>query len=213
MFWIYALSSLKIVWTVWLIILCLNFSVGDREAVIVLIILIVFSDIIDGRIASWFKSNNARRRLFDNFTDVIVTHAAYIAILYALNWPGWWYIPLFIRDGLLVLMGVKASKYKIVVFPAIIHKLSRLALPISAVFMVSNYYGEIALIVALSLFFFALVDYYGYFIIMLHKAGRGDLSTNDKGMDLNEAHLNSSLTGIRSFASAPKLLPPFKQSK
>lgn len=213
MFWIYALSSLKIVWTVWLAVLCFGFPTTDKVKFIVLVILIVVSDVVDGRIAAWLKSNNAQRRLFDNFTDVIVTHVSYIAILYALSWSGLWYIPLFIRDAIMVLMGVKAAGYRIVVFPGIFHKLCRLALPISAIFMLGGYYGEIALFIALALFFVALADYYGYFLIMCHKARQNGLATANNGSTLNEAHLNSSFKGLKTLVSAQKLLPPARRSE
>ena len=212
MFWIYALSSLKIVWTVWLVALCLSSPGEGKMTLAILVSLIVISDIIDGRIAAWLKSNNAQRRLFDNFTDVIVTHVSYIAILYSLSWSGLWYIPLFVRDAIMVLMGLKATRRKIVVFPGIIHKLSRLALPISAIFMIGAYYGEIALVVALALFYIALVDYYGYFLIMCHEAKR-DGSDAVPGAALNEAHLNSSFKGLKTLMSTQKLLPPANQSE
>lgn len=76
MFWIYVLSSLKIVWTLLLAVLCFEFPATEKNYIIVLVVLIVASDILDGRIASWLKRNNSNRRLFDNFSDVIITHIA-----------------------------------------------------------------------------------------------------------------------------------------
>lgn len=207
MFLIYALSSLKIVWAIWLVILCFSHPATEKMTLIILIVLIVLSDIVDGRIASRLGLNNAKRRLFDNFSDVIITHATYIAIIYFLNWSWLWYIPLFIRDAILVLMGLKTTINKIIIFPGVIHKLARLALPISAIFMICDYYGVSALIIALILFSIALLDYYGYFIILCNKINNDNLvMTNDAS--LNEIHLNSSFQGLRILASQQKLLPP-----
>jgi len=209
MFWIYALSSLKIAWSIWLVILCFSNPATGKITMITLITLIVVSDVIDGRIASLFGLNNAKRRLFDNFSDVIVTHVTYLAIIYFLSWSWLWYVPLFIRDSILVLMGLKTTINKIVIFPGVIHKLARLALPISAVLMICDYYGATALIIALTFFFIALLDYYGYFVILCNKIKNNNLDVaNTESLD--EVHLNSSFQGIHVLVSQQKLLTPSK---
>lgn len=194
MFWIYALSSLKIVWTVLLTLLCLTDPTCNKHVLALLVFLIVASDIIDGRIAEFFKFNNANRRLFDNVTDIIITHVAYLAIIYFLGWNFAWYIPLVSRDFLLFLFGATVlAKNKIVVFPGIIHKLGRLSLPLAAIAMLENFYGQVFLILALLFFSIVLLDYYGYFKIYLIKRNQ-----KDKNIIHKEVHLNSSLNGLKS---------------
>ena len=192
MFWIYLLSSLKIVWTILLAILCFTEPTINRHVLTTLVVLIVVSDILDGRIANLFNANNAKRRLFDNFSDIIITHISYLAIIYFLGWQIAWYIPLLVRDLLLFLFGaIVLLKNKIIVFPGIIHKLGRLSLPIAAIAMLENFYGQLILIVALMLFSFILLDYYGYFQIYLIKRNR-----KDRNIIHEEVHLNSSLIGL-----------------
>lgn len=193
MFWIYSISSLKIFWTVLLALLCLIDPTSNKHLLALLVFLIVASDIADGRIAEFFKFNNAKRRLFDNFSDIIITHIAYLAIIYFLKWDFAWYIPLIGRDFLLLIFGITVlSRNKIVVFPGIIHKLGRLSLPIAAIAMLENFYGQLFLSLALLFFFIILLDYYGYFIIYLIKRNQ-----DDKGIIHKEVHLNSSLNGVK----------------
>ena len=102
-------------------------------------------------------------------------------------------------------MGIKTTKNKIIIFPGIVHKFARLVLPISAIFMLINYHGEIFLIISLIIFFIALIDYYGYFIIMLNKLKKGEVLLSAD--TVREVHLNSSLSGIKVLMSEQKLLP------
>ena len=106
MFFVFALSSVKIFWTV--LIVLFSFDIiqppeifSPRVWIIISVVLVVFFDFIDGRIAKRFDKNTAQRRLFDNVSDICVTHVSYLSILYFLHWTFWWYIPLFLRDAFL----------------------------------------------------------------------------------------------------------------
>lgn len=79
--------------------------------------------------------------------------------------------------------------------------------------MLCDYYGEISLITALTLFFIALADYYGYFMVMCHKIKNNNLDTAQNEVGLNEVHLNSSLMGLQILVSKQKALPPADKSE
>ena len=68
-------------------------------------------------------------------------------------------------------------------------------------------------LIALILFFIALADYCGYFIVMCHKIKNNNLDTTKNEAGLNEAHLNSSLMGLQILVSKQKLLPPANKSE
>ena len=91
MFFIFALSSVKILWTVFIVLFSFNIVkppeiLSPHIWITILVVLVVFFDFIDGRVAKRFDKNTAQRRLFDNVSDICVTHISYLSILYFLHW-------------------------------------------------------------------------------------------------------------------------------
>lgn len=212
MFFVFVLSSVKILWAVCIVLFSFNIItppeiLSPRIWIIISVVLVVFFDFIDGRIAKRFNKNTAQRRLFDNVSDILVTHISYLSILYFLDWTLWWYIPLFLRDAFLFSLGLFViKKARVVVFPGVVHKIGRLLLPIAAIFMICDYFGELALLIALLFFYITLFDYFGIFAIQKNM----DMPEHEEV--LNEVHLNSNLVGLRSILSqSQKLLSSHKE--
>lgn len=132
---------------------------------------VVCIDILDGRLLPENKS----RRILDNLGDKIVIHFIIgAAFVYEVISPLWW-IPIIVKDLILIVgSGVLLSK-KIVIFPTKFQKLTQLVLAFAGILLVLNYlllcFGAVLLY-----YFLSIIGLIKYVKIFLMRSREGVLS-------------------------------------
>lgn len=201
-----AVSSVKMLfWGGIMVAFTQPLSITRQFAISLMIVFLVLSDILDGIIVSKkFGEKGTRiRRMYDNITDVIVSHTVCIVLLSQQNWSLLWYIPLFVRDVALFLLAALLLQAKTVVFPGYAHKAARGGLAVAAIAMLWGFYGGIFLTLAYVVFYISLFDYYGAFrLFRIHHNGREVADING----LIEFHMPNRFANIRHIITDPKRL-------
>ena len=131
-----------------------------------IIFLIVFFDIIDGKIAKQYGEDTPQRRLKDNIIDKLTVHSTFLFVLFMDNLPMVWYLPLLIRDMSITILGaVGYRRFNAVIYPNLVHKLAILSMAIAGMFIVLKLQGTIVLLGSTYLLMYvAAFDYLGIFL-------------------------------------------------
>lgn len=147
-------------------------SIGTQTVWIPIAIVcgIALLDIIDGAYADWKGVSTPRRRLLDNIVDRVVVHACFLTVFYCYNISLFWYVPLMIRDVVVIGMGMSAVRQcRAVVFPHKVHKVVLLIQLVAGIAVVLQHPIAFQLLtLSYCVLYLATIDHVGLFLKLTH---------------------------------------------
>jgi len=147
---------------------CIALYAGYVLMAAFLILGYLFWDIIDGPMAQtrpcWKPSNDAKRRLLDNVSDLIAPLVVSLVCFHVSGMSLWWWAPLFIRELLIARLAASTLRRSGgVVFPNAAHKGAKLFLALAGIAVMLQWHAPYFLIGAYAGLYLTLADYYGFF--------------------------------------------------
>lgn len=144
---------------------------------IVVVLLIMLLDLIDGRYAEARGVNSPSRRLADNLADKVISHALMLGTVVHYHLPFWMYGAMLIRDAILGFGSLSLFRdYCVVFYPNVLHKISVFFLGLAGCILLSGqwwYYAIIPLITGYVLYYLSLIDQLGSFFAMPYSKRQG----------------------------------------
>ena len=131
----------------------------------IIVLMIVFVDILDGRLADWRNTNTLYGRLLDSASDKLVINFVVVATVLYHQLPLWFYMPILVRDIIVIYGGIDAvRKYRVVVFPNWYHKISILFIAVAGISILLSRLSTVSialLSVAYTSYYISMPDYFG----------------------------------------------------